>query len=92
MVADARVVRDHVAVEADELVGGVPPCEVGLAVAVDEDGGIDVAEFVEHQRLAERVLERPERTVAHRDADGHAAGLLLHGYVPIELPVALEAR
>ncbi len=85
----AAGVAGHVGVEFDVPEVGVGPVEVGLAVVVDEDGGVDFAVFDEG--VAEGVGEGAGGAGGDGDADGHAAGGAVgHGDVPVELAVAVD--
>ena len=80
------VAGDHVLLHLHDPQLVLPVEEIGLAVVVDENVGIDgeCATFVSRdERFAESVFEGTFRLVGYRDAD-----LLVGGKVEVVLPVA----
>ena len=87
---DAAVAGDHVGLQLhDAEFAAAAEIEIGLAVVVDEDAGIDDKDAglaLADERPAERVLERARGRVGHGHAD-----LLVGGEIKIIPAVALDA-
>ncbi len=85
ILPDAGVVGNHVLVQLHRPQIGIAPGEMGLALVVDVNGGIDAVVVAGDQRLFEGIGVGPEGIIGHQHAD--AASLQRAIHIPFPIPL-----